>query len=140
VLRQGPFAARVNAIVLGVSVPLSYFGAVHWGLQGAALGSVVAIYGERLLSLSRIALLTGKSVARLQDWGVLAGILAAAALSATAAGAALRGFDMAPLARLAAGGVLLAVVYPVALHLTGQRHELADFFTALRSGRAGAAP
>jgi O-antigen/teichoic acid export membrane protein len=131
VLGQGAFAARVNALVLAISLPLSYYGAVHWGLQGAAFGSVAAIYSERLLSLGRIARLTGTSVVRLQNWTTLAGILAAAAIAAVAAGAALHGFELRPIARLAAGAVLVAIVYPAALLLTGQRHELADFFAAV---------
>ena len=131
VLGQGPFAARVNALVLAISLPLSYYGAVHWGLPGAAFGSVAAIYSERLLSLGRIARLTGTSVARLQNWTTLAGILAAAAIAAIAAGAALHGFELHPLARLAAGAAVVAIVYPAALLLTGQRHELADFLTAV---------
>ena len=131
VLGQGAFAARVNALVLVISLPLSYYGAVHWGLQGAAFGSVAAIYSERLLSLGRIARLTGTSVARLQNWTTLAGILAAAAISAGAAGAALHGFDLHPIARLAAGAGLVALIYPVALLLTGQRHELTEFLTAV---------
>jgi O-antigen/teichoic acid export membrane protein len=133
VLKQGPFAARVNGLVLLYSVPLSWYCATRWGLQGAAMGSVAAIYGERLLSLSRIARLTNTSVARLQNWTTLAGILAAAAMAAAASGAALAGFDLAPFARLAAGGVLMAAIYVPALFLTGQRHELLDFFSALRS-------
>jgi O-antigen/teichoic acid export membrane protein len=136
VLKQGPFAARVNALVLLYSVPLSYFCAVRWGLQGAAMGSVAAIYGERLLSLSRIARLTGTSVARLQNWSTLAGILAAAAISAAAAGAVMARFELPPLARLLAGGLVMAVLYVPALFLTGQRHELFDFFSALRSRAA----
>jgi len=133
VLGQGAFAARVNGIVLLVSLPLSYYGALHWGLKGAALGSVVAIYGERLLSLSRIAILTGTPVARLQNWTTLLGILVAAAVSALAAGLALHGFDLRPLARLAAGAALFALVYPAALFLTGQGAELTGFLTALRA-------
>ena len=136
VLKQGPFAARVNALVLLYSVPLSYFCAVRWGLQGAAMGSVAAIYGERLLSLSRIARLTGTSVVRLQNWSTLAGIHAAAAISAAAAGAVMTRFELPPLPRLLAGGLVMAVLYVPALFLTGQRHELLDFFSALRSRAA----
>ena len=131
VLGQGPFAARVNATVLVISLPLSYYGAVHWGLQGAAFGSVAAVYSERLLSLGRIARLTGTPVARLQNWTTLAGILAAAAIAAAAAGLALHGFELHPLARLAAGAGLVAIVYPMALLLTGQRQELSEFLTAV---------
>jgi O-antigen/teichoic acid export membrane protein len=139
VLGQGPFAARVNAVVLALSVPLSYFGAVHWGLQGAAVGSVAAIYGERVLSLARIARLTGTPVARQQQWSALTGILAAAALAAGAADLALRAVHWPAIATLAAGAAVLGVVYPAALLLTGQRHELAAFVDALRSQNANAA-
>ena len=139
VLGQGAFAARVNGIVLVVSLPLSYYGALHWGLQGAALGSVTAIYGERLLSLSRIAQLTGTPVVRLQNWTTLLGILVAAAVSALAAGLALHGFEMRSLARLSAGAGLFALIYPAALVLTGQGAELTAFITALRTRAAPAA-
>ncbi|HSS27757.1 MAG TPA: oligosaccharide flippase family protein, partial [Usitatibacter sp.] len=54
-LKEGPFAARVNALVLALAVTLSYVGAVTWGLAGAAMGSVAAIFAERALSLARIA-------------------------------------------------------------------------------------
>ena len=133
VLGQGTFAARVNAIVLGLSLPLSWFGARHFGLQGAALGSVAAIYGERLLSLSRIASLTARPVRRLQNWNTLAGLLAAAGASALAAAIALRGTQLRPLVELAAGAALVAAVYPAALYLTGQWRELTEFVAALRT-------
>lgn len=139
VLGQGPFAARVNGLVLLISLPLSYYGAVHWGLQGAALGSVSAIYGERVLSLSRIARLTGTPIRRLQNWTTLVGILAAAAVSALGAGIAIAGFEMPPIARLAAGAGLIALAYPAALFLTGQGAELIAFLSALRT-RAVHAP
>ncbi|HMA15259.1 MAG TPA: TOBE domain-containing protein, partial [Kiloniellaceae bacterium] len=100
------YAARVNATVLLVAVPLSFFGASRWGLWGAAIGSVTAIYLERIVSLRRIARLTGTPVARQQDWKALLGILAAAVVAAVGAGLFLRPAEWAPLARLAAGGTL----------------------------------
>jgi O-antigen/teichoic acid export membrane protein len=132
VLKEGPFAARVNAMALGIALPLSYFGAVHWGLVGAAMGSVAAIYAERLVSLQRISKLTSTPIRKLQDWGTLAGILAAASLSALVAGTALSWTDWPPLATLAAGGAILAVAYPAALFVTGQRHSLLSFIASLR--------
>jgi O-antigen/teichoic acid export membrane protein len=132
VLHQGPFAARVNGLVLAISLPLSYLGARHFGLQGAALGSVAAIYSERLLSLSRIAVLTRTPVRRLQNWNTLAGILAAAGASALLAGVLLRRLELVPIAEIAAGAAIVAAVYPLALYLTGQWHELTDFIAALR--------
>jgi O-antigen/teichoic acid export membrane protein len=131
-LKQGGFAARVNALVLVLALPMSYFGAITWGLMGAALGSVVALFSERALSLARIAKLTQTPVARLQDWRTLAGILAAAALAALAAGAVLRWTHLPALALLAAGGAILAVVYPAALYVTGQRHCISSFIASLR--------
>jgi O-antigen/teichoic acid export membrane protein len=131
-LKQGGFAARVNALVLVLALPMSYFGAITWGLMGAALGSVVALFSERALSLARIARLTQTPVAHLQDWRTLAGILAAAALAALAAGAVLRWTHLPDLALLAAGGAILAVVYPAALYVTGQRHCISSFIASLR--------
>jgi O-antigen/teichoic acid export membrane protein len=131
-LKQGPFAARVNALVLALALPLSYFGAITWGLAGAAIGSVAALYSERALSLARIAELTGTKVAELQDWSTLAGILAASALATGVAGVALSRVHLSPFLTLAAGGAILAVVYPGALYLMGQRRSLASFISSLR--------
>jgi O-antigen/teichoic acid export membrane protein len=132
ILKQGPFAARVNALVLALALPMSYFGAITWGLMGAALGSVVALYSERALSLARLSTITGTPIAKLQDWGTLAGILAAAGIAAVAAGAVLRHASLPPLALLACGGAILALVYPAALFLTGQRRSITRFIASLR--------
>jgi O-antigen/teichoic acid export membrane protein len=131
-LKQGPFSARVNTLVLALALPLSYFGAITWGLMGAALGSVIALYSERALSLARIAVLTGTPVTKLQDWTTLGGILAAAGLAAVAAGFVLRWTHLAPFALLAAGGATMAVIYPAALFLTGQRRCITSFIASLR--------
>ena len=48
---------------LVIPLPLSLAGAMRWGLPGAALGSVVAVYAERLISLRRIATLTATPAA-----------------------------------------------------------------------------
>ncbi|HET7401637.1 MAG TPA: oligosaccharide flippase family protein, partial [Usitatibacter sp.] len=120
VLQQGSFAARVNGLVLFLALPMSWFGATHWGLMGAAAGSVAAIYTERLLSLSRLARLTDTPISRLQDWSTLAGILAAAILAALAAGVALHWTEWSSFATLVAGGAIIAVVYPAMLFLMGQ--------------------
>jgi len=132
-MKQGAFAAWVNGLVLALAIPLSYFGAMTWGLPGAAVGSVVALYSERVLSLTRLARLSDTPLVKLQDWATLAGILAAAALSASIAGVALDNFPLPPFARLAAGGVLMAILYPAALFLTGQRRCLASFLESMRS-------
>jgi O-antigen/teichoic acid export membrane protein len=138
VLRQGAFAAKVNGLVLLLALPLSVYGAMHWGLVGAAAGSVAAIYAERLLSLARIARLTDTPVARLQDWGALAGLLVAAALAGAVAGFAMHWSDWPTLPTLLAGAAIMAVAYAPALYLTGQWRRLTEFVDSMRN-RAPAA-
>jgi O-antigen/teichoic acid export membrane protein len=140
VLKQGAYAARVNAMALAVALPLSYFGATHYGLMGAAIGGVAAVYTERVVSLTRISKLTSTPIARLQDWGTLVGILAAATLSAAVAAMALSWVHLSSLATLAAGGAILAVVYPLALYATGQRRHLLSFIASIRHADPEPAP
>jgi peptidoglycan biosynthesis protein MviN/MurJ (putative lipid II flippase) len=136
VLKQGTFAAKVNGMVLLLALPLSWFGATHWGLMGAAAGSVAAIYAERVFSLGRIAQLTATPIRRLQDWSTLAGILVAAVLAAGIAGVALHWTHWSSFATLVAGALLVAILYPPALWVTGQSGELRTFFDSLRQRAA----
>lgn len=138
VLKQGPYAARIHGTVLLLAVPMSFYGATHWGLVGAATGSVVAIYAERMLSMSRIARLTGTPVSRQQDWGALASILGAAILAAGTAGLALHWAEWSSFARLAAAGAIIAIAYPAALYLLGQGALAHSFYESIR-GKAAAA-
>jgi hypothetical protein len=108
--------------------------------MGAAIGGVAAVYTERVVSLTRISKLTSTPIAQLQDWGTLVGMLAAATLSALAAGTVLSWTHLAPLATLAAGGAILAVAYPAALYLTGQRRHLMSFIASIRHADPEPAP
>jgi O-antigen/teichoic acid export membrane protein len=74
---EGRYAVRVNLAALAASVPISYFGATHFGLPGAAAGSVLAVYLERFATLKRISGVTGKPLRHVQDWRSLGLILAA---------------------------------------------------------------
>jgi O-antigen/teichoic acid export membrane protein len=109
-LQQGPFALRVTAGVLLVSVTLSWSAAQFFGLTGAAAGSVLAIYLDRALMVRRVSRHTGIGLRRLQDWRSLARALACAGLSGLLAWAFVEGLiaEAPPLARLAAGAVVLA--------------------------------
>jgi O-antigen/teichoic acid export membrane protein len=133
VLGQGAFAARVNAMVLAIALPVSFWGGTEIGLAGAAMGSVTALYVERLLSLQRISKLTATPLSKLQDWKTLAGLGIAAGLAATVAGGLVRWSEWTTLAALLAGGAIMAVAYPVFLRLTGQWEELVGFIGALRA-------
>jgi O-antigen/teichoic acid export membrane protein len=119
-LRQGPFAMRLNALTLGVTIAISWGGALHFGLPGAALGSVSAIYLDRVVTLMRIAAQTGIPLRRLQDWRSLGLLL----LLSIAAGAVARGIVGLYFAssgvpvRLAVGGASLALVYAVSIALS----------------------
>ena len=115
-LRQGPFALAMNGCTLALSVPLSWFAGSHFGLPGAAAGSVIALYVDRAVTLRRIAGLSGVPVARQQHWAGLARLFAAAAASGAAAWAVAHWAfaDALPLVRLVAGGLTLAVPYLVA--------------------------
>jgi O-antigen/teichoic acid export membrane protein len=134
-LRQGPFAMRVNFVVLLIGIPSSLAGALIAGLPGAAAGSVAAIFAERAMTLYRVSSLTGVPIRRLQEWAGLARVLVPAACSAALAGwlveqtAALA--PLAPLVRVAEGAAIMALVYPVALLLAGQRRLLFDLIGLL---------
>ena len=112
-LRQGTFVMTVNLAGLALALGLNWFLAQHFGLVGAAAGSVVAIYLDRSVTLWRIALLTGVQVRRLQDWRKLGLSLLLAALAAVFAWYIVdRYFAAAPQpVRLIVGGVLLALAY-----------------------------
>jgi O-antigen/teichoic acid export membrane protein len=135
--RQGPFAMRVNFLVLLVAAPSSIAGALLAGLPGAAAGAVAAIFVERVITLHRVSSLTGVPIRRLQEWTGLGAVLAAAGCSAAAAGwLVLRGgFAHGPLAELAEGAVLVALAYPCALLLAGQRRLVSDLIGLLVRGK-----
>jgi O-antigen/teichoic acid export membrane protein len=126
--RQGPFAMRVNFLALLIGVPSSLAGALTFGLPGVAIGGVAAIYAERAMSLYRVSSLTGVPIRRLQEWSGLGALLAASACSAAVAGwlVSRSAFAHATLAQLAEGAAIVALVYPVALVLAGQRRLLSD--------------
>jgi len=127
-LKQGTFSLRLNACTLVMSVALSYWGATHVGLAGAAIGSIAMIWVERAVLLRRIARLTGERLADLQDWRRLGAMLVAAAAGAAVAALVATSWPLAPLARLAVGAFVMALSYPAGLLLVGQGRELSGFF------------
>jgi O-antigen/teichoic acid export membrane protein len=112
-LRQGPFALRVNVFTLMLSVAVSYECALYFGLPGAAVGSVSMLYFDRVIMLRRISAHTGIAFRKLQHWRELGVAVLYAGVSAALAWAVAQAYFAAawPLARLAAGGVVLALAY-----------------------------
>jgi len=112
-LRQGRHQLIMSAGLLMLSVPVSWLGALQFGLPGAALGSVTAIFLDRYFTLRMMSDKTAIPVRRLQDWRSLGlwvafgttGALCAwgvVELCLPAAGA---------LSRLALAGACMALVY-----------------------------
>ncbi|MGH8687877.1 MAG: lipopolysaccharide biosynthesis protein [Burkholderiales bacterium] len=133
-LRQVVFVMVLNGVVLIVSVVLDWYAAQHFGLAGAAAGSVTTIYIDRIITLRRIARCTGVSPARLQDWRGLVRLALFAALAAALAWAIVGrslGADV-PLIRVAAGGTVLGAVYGALVACFGPGRE---WLAALRARR-----
>lgn len=118
-LRQGSFVMGVNLAALFIAVPISWLAAQHIGLAGAAAGSVIMIYLDRLVTLRHIARITGIPFRALQDWRSLGTLVlfaaAAAALAWWVAGHYLN--HAGPYARLVAGGLVMAASYGALSHL-----------------------
>ena len=88
---------------------ISLAGAHFTGLTGAALGSVLALYLDRAIMLTRVSRLTSVPLARVQDWGALAWALATTLIAAALAWlAAPEGNDFI---RMIAGSAILGAAY-----------------------------
>jgi O-antigen/teichoic acid export membrane protein len=133
-LRQGAFVLVVNAVSLAASVAINVIGALRFGLAGAALGTVITIFADRIATLARISRHTGIPLGRLQDWRALGLSLAFAALAAALAWAVTDRFFAAagPLARVTAGGLVLAVAYA---SMVGKSQAGRDWIAMLRAAR-----
>ncbi len=112
-LRQGAFVLGLNVATLILSVALNWYAAQHIGLVGAAVGTVITTYIDRVATLWCIARRTAVPFRRLQDWRALGLTMLYATLAAALAwGAVDRYFGAGgALVRLAAGGAFLTVAY-----------------------------
>jgi O-antigen/teichoic acid export membrane protein len=111
-LREGPFAMRVSAGVLAVSVATSWVGAHQFGLAGAALGSVLGIYLDRAFMLRRVSQRTGIPFAGLQHWRALGWTFTSAVSAAALAWICVHyGFARPPLFNLIVGAAVLGSTY-----------------------------
>ncbi|HEX9185014.1 MAG TPA: hypothetical protein VF876_17300 [Burkholderiales bacterium] len=120
-LRQAPFVMAVNAVALVLGVGLNWYAAVSFGLAGAAVGSTITVYLDRIVTLLRISRVTRVPFRRLQDWRTLGQLTVFAILAALLAW----GVDVlyfaasGPLVRMLAGGAVLALAYAAAAALSG---------------------
>jgi O-antigen/teichoic acid export membrane protein len=114
-LREGGFAMRVAAVVLAISVATSWAGAHHFGLAGAAMGSVLAVYVDRAFMLRRVSRRTGIPLREMQHWRELAWTLVSAASAAALAWIVVAHFASHEkiILRLIIGGTVLGLSYLV---------------------------
>ena len=126
-LRQGPFVVGVNAVALVFAVPASWFAAQHFGLAGAAAGSVIAIYLDRFATLRHISRRSGVPMRRLQDWRTLGRLLVYAVICAALAEWLVEHYfaGSGPLVKLLFGGAVLGVAYTALFGLASMRNGLA---------------
>lgn len=112
-LKEGVFAARLNFMMLVISVALSWLAARHFGLPGAAAGSVVVLYIDRYSTLKRIAMRIGIPLRDLQDWRTLGLLMLFAVSGAVIAWALTAHYFLlsGPLIRLLVGAALVGAIY-----------------------------
>jgi len=122
-LRQGQFLMWLNLVTLIVALSLNWYGAHAFGLTGAATGTVIALYVDRIATLRRIARKTGLPIAQLQDWRALFLLLLAAVFAGAIAWATTRYYFamFGPFLQLVAGGMVLATTYLLFAGLLGGR-------------------
>src|SRR3954462_11649661 len=120
-LRQAGFVMLVNTVGLVLAVALNWYAATQIGLAGAALGTVVVMGIDRIVTLWRISRLTGVPISKLQDWKTLL-LLALFAAGASLLAWAVKVFYFAhsgPLIRVMAGAAVLASSYVAVAVLSG---------------------
>lgn len=134
-LRQGAFVLVLNAVSLAVSVGINWMAALRFGLAGAALGTMITIFADRIATLLRISRQTGIALGRLQDWRSLGLSMLFAALAAALAWVATDRFFAAsgPLARVIAGGAVMALAYA---SMVGNSQSGRAWLATLRGARA----
>lgn len=111
--RDGVFVLRQNIVLALGSAALSWIAASHFGLAGAAVGSMTALYADRFFTLRRIARTTGIPVGELQDWRALGGLLLCSAFAGTTAWAVVdtQAATSGNAIRLMLGGTVIFATY-----------------------------
>lgn len=120
-LRQASFVMALNAVALVLGVGLNWTAAVAFGLAGAAAGSTLMIYLDRIVTLWRISKISGVPIRRQQDWRTLALLALFAVAAALFAWGTVTLYFAAsgPLVRLLVGGTALALAYAAAAAASG---------------------
>lgn len=117
-LRLGRFAALFNALTLPLWIAISWAGAQYIGLAGAAVGSVLGVYVDRVVILRRIAKETGVPFRAVQDWNALAALVGTTVLASALAWLLDRWWDAGEaIIHLCIGGAVIALTFAAGLKL-----------------------
>ena len=136
-LRKGALMMWVNLGTLVAAVTLNWLGALHFGLPGAAAGTVIAIFGDRIVTIWRIARHTGVPVSRMQDWRALGTLLGLSVVAAALTWAVIPRYFAAsgPLVSVVAGAALLAAIYGGLRICLGMDRDLIRMVRDLRASQ-----
>jgi O-antigen/teichoic acid export membrane protein len=123
-LDRGRFAVLNNGCCLAISIACSYFGARHFGLPGAACGSVISFVISELWSLCVVARVLGAGPLELLPWRALlcAGVASGAGLGAVSLLAALMAGPA--LLLLVMKGAAFALVFAAVFLVMGGKSQL----------------
>jgi O-antigen/teichoic acid export membrane protein len=136
-LNKGGVAVLNNACCLALSVSCSYFGAHHWGMVGAALGSVLSFGIGEAWSLRVIAGALGVSTTSLLPWRALGTAGLGTALAMAAVGLFEEAAHEPAFLMLFAKGVVYLLVFASVFFAAGGKEHL-ELFGGLRGLARGA--
>jgi O-antigen/teichoic acid export membrane protein len=118
ILEQGRHVAKVNAMVLIVSLLISFAGGKIFGLTGVALGALFGEITSRFFNYRHASRLLEIPVKRLQDWGTLIRIALAALLAGGASYLVITNFlqhGSGDIVTLCLGAAVFGIAYVIAL-------------------------
>lgn len=138
VMRQGMFMMYWDAILMVVTVIGSLAGAYWFGLPGAALGQVLGSLLAQIGTYYWFRKLSKVPLRKIQPWGTLARIAAAALFAAVVSRAVVWfGNIESVLLCLTVGALVFVLAYNLALRLAGLAPKISEIFGAKLSRLAG---
>ncbi|WP_342663743.1 lipopolysaccharide biosynthesis protein [Desulfovibrio inopinatus] len=118
--KQQKFLLRVNIILVVLSIAISLFASLLFGIVGIAMGSVIAAYIQVVIVYRRVSQCVGVPISKLQDWK---GFLFAFVSAALAAGGGMWVVEFfaleQPLVRIGVSFVIVLALYPLLLMASG---------------------
>lgn len=123
-INKGRFAAINSGCCLIASVIFSIIGVLHWGLIGAAFGSVLTLAISELWSLTVVARTLGRGVHQMLDWRALWPTVLGTCVAILGVAELTSGMEGDVYAALLLKGVAYAVLFVPCFILAGGRRRL----------------